>query len=146
MKLSPLVDALNWRECRVCKKRKKLKEFHPSKKSQYGHRKTCAVCEMAGSYECRVAVVRAASKKYGPPGYRRAELAGRPKPEVCEICSRRPDSRGLQWDHDHKTGKFRGWICAKCNTALGLVDDDYGTLAFMVDYLLNGGTVVRDAA
>jgi len=146
MRLSPLVDALNWRVCKVCGKKKKLKEFHAAKNSKYGHRLTCAVCEMAGSYERRVSAVVDAAKKYGPPRYRRLELAGRPKPEVCEICSRRPDGRGFHFDHDHKTGKFRGWLCGKCNNALGLVDDDIGTLAYMIDYLINGGTVVRKAA
>lgn len=146
MTLSPLVDALNWRVCKVCGEKKKLEAFYRSKKSKYGHRMTCAVCEMAGSYESRMEALTEAAKKYGPPGYRRRELAGRPKPAVCEICDRPPGKKGLHFDHDHKTGQFRGWICGRCNTALGMVQDDIGTLAFMIDYLINGGTVVRDAA
>lgn len=146
MTLSPLVDALNWRVCKVCGEKKKLDAFFPTRKSKYGRRLTCAECEMAGSYDHRVSALAEAAKKYGPPSYRRVELAGRPKPEVCEICSRRPGKNGLHFDHDHATGKFRGWLCGKCNTALGLVGDDVGTLAFMIDYLLNGGTVVKRAA
>lgn len=146
MTLSPLVEALDWRVCRVCKEKKKLEAFFPSKRSHYGRRLTCAVCEMAGSYESRASALDEAAKKYGPPSYRRAEIAGRPKPDVCEICSRRPGKRGLHFDHDHKTGQFRGWLCGRCNTALGMVEDDIGTLAFMIDYLINGGTVVRKVA
>lgn len=52
----------------------------------------------------------------------------------------------MQFDHDHVTGQFRGWICANCNVALGLVNDDAGILALMIEYLQNGGTVVRKAA
>lgn len=36
----------------------------------------------------------------------------------CQICGATPKSRGLQWDHDHKTGAFRGWLCHRCNRAL----------------------------
>lgn len=146
MSLSPLVEALNWRVCKVCGEKKKLEAYHPANRSEYGRRLTCAVCEMAGSYERRVNALEEAAKKYGPPSYRRVELAGRPRPEVCEICSRPPGKRGMQFDHDHVTGQFRGWICANCNVALGLVNDDAGILALMIEYLQNGGTVVRKAA
>ena len=36
---------------------------------------------------------------------------------ACMICGRTP-KRGLDQDHDHKTGRTRGWLCAKCNRVL----------------------------
>jgi hypothetical protein len=57
-----------------------------------------------------------------------------PKPELCDCCGigieelkRRGDNReygGFQLDHDHKTGKFRGWICHNCNQGIGKLGDD----------------------
>jgi hypothetical protein len=41
----------------------------------------------------------------------------------------------LHFDHDHETGAFRGWICGKCNTALGLADDDPEILLKLIEYL-----------
>lgn len=61
-------------------------------------------------------------------------LAGRKKPEKCELCGR---EGSICFDHDHKTGKFRGWICKKCNGALGMVDDNIQTLLLMIEYLNN---------
>lgn len=66
------------------------------------------------------------------------ELAGRPRPLHCEVCKKRPVQRGKQpivWDHDHSTGTFRGWLCFKCNAALGMVRDCPETLRALADYL-----------
>jgi len=45
----------------------------------------------------------------------------------CGICGKKLRSKrykAFAVDHDHKTGRIRGLLCAKCNTALGLLDDD----------------------
>ena len=36
-------------------------------------------------------------------------LVGRPRPDLCEVC--KSPSRSVVFDHDHTTGKFRGWLC-----------------------------------
>lgn len=36
---------------------------------------------------------------------------------ACELCGSVP-KRGLDEDHDHKTGKHRGWLCARCNRVM----------------------------
>jgi hypothetical protein len=65
----------------------------------------------------------------------RVSLAGRPKPDLCEACGKSPDARGLVFDHCHAKGHFRGWLCQRCNTALGMVDDDVQTLLKLAAYL-----------
>jgi len=50
----------------------------------------------------------------------------------CEICA---GTIKIAYDHSHATGEFSGWLCMKCNTALGLVDDDVKILAKMIAYL-----------
>jgi len=63
---------------------------------------------------------------------KKEKLAGRPRPKFCEICNK---ERIICYDHDHKTGKFRGWICDKCNMAIGLADDNTEILKNMINYL-----------
>jgi len=54
------------------------------------------------------------------------------KPEQCEICG----SIGrICYDHDHNTGKFRGWLCNRCNLTLGLVKDNTETLIALANYV-----------
>lgn len=60
----------------------------------------------------------------------------RPEPPVCECCGGPPDYRkALSLDHCHVTGVFRGWLCGKCNTAIGKLGDDKPGLLRAVAYL-----------
>ena len=65
--------------------------------------------------------------------------AGRKIPEQCEVCGSFGEygkkEKTLFFDHDHTTGKFRGWICMRCNFALGMVKDNKETLLALVEYL-----------
>ena len=69
---------------------------------------------------------------------RKLELAGRP-PEACDICNVVGGFGVLHWDHDHVTGKFRGWLCNRCNTVLGRVRDSIELLQGMQEYLKKHG-------
>lgn len=60
----------------------------------------------------------------------------RPCPELCECCGRPPSpKRVLALEHCHETGKFRGWLCHRCNTALGLLGDTLADAKKLVAYL-----------
>ncbi len=61
---------------------------------------------------------------------------------VCPIC--KIDEQGLinkgykiKWclDHDHKAGKFRGYLCDNCNTAISKLQDDVTILESAGRYL-----------
>ena len=34
-----------------------------------------------------------------------------------------------------ETGKFRGWLCHKCNTGIGMLGDSLGAVSKAVEYL-----------
>lgn len=36
----------------------------------------------------------------------------------CAICGRKPKTRRLDMDHDHRTMQVRGLLCVRCNRAL----------------------------
>lgn len=69
--------------------------------------------------------------------------ATRPKPNACEICGAFASDfkKGLCFDHDHKTDQFRGWLCTRCNVAIGMVKENTEILMAIVEYIRHGGPV-----
>ena len=65
---------------------------------------------------------------------RQEKIAGRKKPEQCELCGA---FGRICFDHNHETGDFRGWICSRCNLVLGLVKDNTELLFALIKYLKN---------
>jgi len=54
----------------------------------------------------------------------------------CAICGKPlKDGRGSNIDHNHESGRIRGVLCHKCNTALGLLDDNVLLVDGMKNYL-----------
>jgi hypothetical protein len=41
----------------------------------------------------------------------------------------------LALDHDHTTGEFRGFLCQKCNQAIGLLNDSPELLRIAAEYI-----------
>ena len=51
---------------------------------------------------------------------------------TCKLCG---SNKGLCYDHDHTTMKFRGVLCMKCNSALGKLGDNEEGLIKALKYL-----------
>ena len=59
-----------------------------------------------------------------------------PRPAVCEVCGDPPSAKkALCLDHEHLTGTFRGWLCHRCNTAIGLLRDSSDLCVALARYL-----------
>jgi len=56
-------------------------------------------------------------------------------PSPCDCCGNLTAPDQLMLDHDHTTGKFRGWLCRGCNTGLGALGDDIKGLEQALAYL-----------
>ena len=58
------------------------------------------------------------------------------QPKGCEICK---TERELFPDHCHHTKKHRGWLCVRCNTAIGQLGDDIKGINRAINYLTERG-------
>jgi hypothetical protein len=66
---------------------------------------------------------------------RKSQLATRPEPAGCEVCGDASHREHLDFDHCHRLGLFRGWLCNPCNMALGNAKDDAARLRKLADYI-----------
>lgn len=56
----------------------------------------------------------------------------------CKICGKKHQNERAKWlvvDHDHSNGKVRSLLCDRCNTVLGLVEENKSLLFSMIGYL-----------
>ncbi len=63
------------------------------------------------------------------------EPPNRPSLNLCECCGSFMQGKTQNEDHDHVTGYFRGWLCNKCNTGIGLLGDDLAGVQKAMKYL-----------
>ena len=55
----------------------------------------------------------------------------------CKICgiSEKDNKSKLHVDHSHKTGKVRGLLCSRCNTAIGKFKEDPEIIKRAIAYI-----------
>jgi len=56
---------------------------------------------------------------------------------MCAICGSSFENTKINVDHDHITGKVRGILCNKCNSAIGFFNDNVENLKSAIKYLEN---------
>ena len=114
--------------CTGCKQVKPLAAFNPLKNGALGRSSKCRDC------------LNAIGKEYTRKK-REAKADGRPRPDHCEVCGMRSSARrSLHWDHDHVTGRFRGWLCSGCNCSIGNARESPSLLRKLADDLERRGT------
>jgi len=92
----------------------------------YGKRQTESVCNKCRAYHN--SVVRDLKIKYPQPNEKNFQ---------CPICKKKSFNKGMGacLDHNHETETFRGYICNKCNSALGFFEDNINYIRSALTYL-----------
>jgi len=60
------------------------------------------------------------------------------EPFECPICSKRTIAgitSKVVLEHDHRSGKVRGWVCDSCNTGIGRFKDDRELLKKAIKFI-----------
>ncbi len=108
--------------CSGCKKRLPLDRFCGNKITQDGLQNWCKSCKAKINKNWRHAL------KSGIFEQLVKEQEGK-----CAICNE--FAMELVIDHDHKTNKLRSLLCRKCNSLLGMCDDNLTVLESSISYL-----------
>lgn len=134
------------RTCKVCNTSKKLEDYG-STPAGPNRRLICKACdyqrvlarknadpEKHKIYH-RYAVLK---NKYGITQEHYEKLVSEQK-GLCKICNQ-PEASGrwLSVDHCHNSMEIRGLLCHRCNTAIGMFNENVDALASAIKYLEAG--------
>jgi len=64
------------------------------------------------------------------------------EPFECPICAKRTIAgitSKVVLEHDHRSGKIRGWVCDSCNTGIGRFKDDKELLKRAIKFIKSRG-------
>jgi len=111
-----------------------IERFVKNKGSKYGLRNLCIKCcverNAAHPKQKEWKTDHQTKKRYGVSAeeYKKAMAES----SSCVLCD---SQENLCYDHCHTTMKFRGVLCRKCNTALGLFKDNPELLRKAAEYV-----------
>lgn len=147
--------------CTLCQQEKPRSEFPSGQKYSDGYTSQCKACVAARRklwHKANLEKILARQNKWYEKnfGSRRGQWLDRmygiglegynalakSQGGLCAIC-RKPESvihksgtpMELAVDHCHVTGGIRGLLCAKCNKAIGLLEDDPALLRAAAEYI-----------
>lgn len=112
--------------CTKCKQEKSISEFYKDKRVKDRYRSECKNCQKFSTL----------NYKYGLILNDWNELFEKQQ-GCCAICGTHQSEleRKLFVDHDHTTGKLRGLLCSKCNTALGYLQENINIINSLLGYV-----------
>ena len=113
--------------CPKCKQMLQFESFGKNKTQKFGLTAYCRECQKKVSRRHLYGLTDTAYKQllFEQNGF-------------CKICGRK-FGMAPHVDHDHSTGRIRGLLCNKCNTAIGMFNEDIACLKAAIVYLESGG-------
>lgn len=113
------------KRCSRCRRWQPQEDFHRNRAQADGLQNQCKACRRESQPEYK------RKWRYGlNPGEFESMLTS--QGGTCAVCRRRP---GVQVDHDHATGRFRGILCDGCNGGLSAFYEREDLLITAIEYL-----------
>ena len=132
---------MDTQQCKSCHTVKHISEFE-WQKNRPNPRKTCKKCrnknrDYSAEQKNRIKEYKKRYRQSGRAQYIwERHTYGISKEEIgynhCVICG---CTDNLCIDHNHSTGEFRALLCRKCNTGIGMFDEDTNKLTNALKYL-----------
>ena len=150
--------------CYTCSKEKEDTEYHVDKTRKTGRKGSCKEClNSYNKSNYSLEKGRAKNKRWRELNKNKTKMFYRKwalkrqygitleeyddmlkkQQGLCYLCglpetaskATKDGVKNLAVDHCHKTGKVRKLLCTKCNTAIGLLNDDIGLVKRLAQYL-----------
>ena len=123
-----------------------MSDRNAAQRASYRKRRAKQLCARCGTHATRTAYCKpcralmAGRVRLKQLGITEAQYAAKllQQGARCAICRTHQAKlrKALHADHDHRSGVFRGLLCHRCNTGLGMFLDQPRRLLDAVEYLL----------
>ena len=113
---------MNKKICKLCLLEKDVEHFSKLKNRKTKDGKNVIVSKCKKCKTTEIKVIHKLKKIYKKPIHKHCYCCGK----YCE---------NLVLDHDHKTNKFRGWLCKSCNVGIGYLGDNIEGLLNAIQYI-----------
>ena len=137
------------RHCPCCGLEKELSEFHKRSSNPDKYNSWCKSCKTSArrkrrehTPDCKVKAKQYYLKRWYGLTTEQYNNMYKSQKGLCKICSCEITisdigKKGIKVhvDHCHSTGRVRGLLCTKCNTLLGMANDNITILANAIKYL-----------
>lgn len=132
------------KKCSGCKEHKSLDDFHVSNTFSDGRDYYCRPCRNTRNVAAAKRARGHRTRRYRENRHAKMGVTVEVYEDVrlrqggcCAICGVHESelTRALYVDHDHETESFRGLLCSRCNTGLGMFADDTRLLQIAMLYL-----------
>lgn len=122
--------------CGNCREILPRDKFFHRERSPSGLESYCKECKLSTTRDARL--IYEHKKRLNLFGLTDAQfdIMAKAQNHACAICRSPQTAKRLAIDHCHETGKVRGLLCHKCNTALGKFNDDPQRVIRAAQYLL----------
>ena len=149
------------RVCKRCGIKRSYVDFHIVKECRGGRRPVCKFCireQQKKRYDSNTKFACARQRKWNALNKQTIRQMNLKKQYgitleqyntmfifqggVCLVCgrpetaSRNGKVKNLSVDHNHVTDKIRGLLCQKCNSALGLLEDNPVIIKSLLEYII----------
>jgi hypothetical protein len=127
------------RVCNKCGEEKHEDDFAYRYSGNNGIRELRNDCKKCQRYQ--TSAVSRLKKLYPPPDKHTycCPICNRTKEEMTGFKNNPKQDNPFVLDHDHKTGKARGYICNYCNVAISRFNEDIQAMYNAIKYLQNNG-------
>ena len=149
-----------FKTCTKCKETRPIDDFHNDRTGKNGKRSQCRFCVLAANKDwqarnpehAKECWKRSSNKRYSKDVRQKRRLKSYNLSESqytllvsfsagkCNICERELGTKE-HIDHCHDSGKVRGLLCVKCNTAIGLLNDDAALMRRAIEYIERDGFI-----
>ena len=121
--------------CKACHRELPIEAFEKNQTNKGDYIVRRSECKECRNKAKKFPTVNAKAKREFEKRHPRPEIGSLFHCPVCQRSTKVTRGRDIVLEHCHHTGKIRGYLCNRCNTGIGVLNDDENVLKRAIRWL-----------